>query len=78
MNKKQKRELLKRRRAHQKYLKYEAPLDRLEMALRRMDDQPPRCFSKNYGQQCIKLMNHAGVHEGCNERGLPSYWSYNL
>lgn len=74
MNRKQKRELLKRRRARQKYLKYEAPLDRLEHALGALGTQAPRCFAKKDGHQCFKLEGHDGIHEARNENNLPVFW----
>lgn len=64
MNKLQKRALRKKRHKHQQYMKYEAPLDRLERALANLSGaQARRCPSVDpeTGRQCTLPNLHLGM-----------------
>lgn len=67
MNKLQKRALLKKRRARQKYLKYEAPLDRLESTLATLSSLRQACGAtptNSAAPECEKPAGHEGYHRG--------------
>lgn len=80
MNKLQKRELRKKRHKRQQYLKHEAPLDKLETSIGRLDTVAPRCrairpMPGEPDVQCILLAGHTeSAHEGRNGNNDPVYW----
>ena len=59
-NRKQKRELRKKRHARQQYLKYEAPLDRLEAAI-----AVAQCQSVQGEYRCMLKLGHRGTDPMC-------------